>query len=604
LKAGAWIVAPVVVMLLGAPAHAQNSPGGAALPPGYWPLAKSQPLIDKIRRARLAPDLWHLGAGERAALAKLLEVGRIFQILYERQLHPQAENALAALHDLDRRNRGAPETANLLALYRKFDGPIAELLDNSRAAFLPVEPVQPGKNVYPWGIDKAEVEAWLAAHPGQRKSILGARTVVRRADAATVRQDADALRRHPALALLHPGLAEDLARLAAAPDPRALYAVPYSLAYADEMVRAFALLNEAAQAVESEDDDLARYLRNRARDLVSDDYESGDAAWLTGRFRNLDAQIGAYETYDDELFGNKAFLGVSLMVERKADTAAAREAIKSLQALEDALPGGPYKRVRDDIPVAIHDVIADYGEARGGNTASILPNESSITRRYGRRIMIRSNILRQPDLFAQDRQQWAAVVAPAHIDELTIDGAFFDVLWHEIGHYLGVDRTGDGRELRAALEEDADVLEEMKADLAALFVAERLAQLGYYDAAQVRGLYAAGIRRVLVDNQPRRDQTYDTMMLMQWNLFMAHGLLTFDRASGTLGIRYEKYHAVVAELLAQVLALQRRGDKAAADLFIAQSTGWDDAVHGVIARKLRDNTRYRYTIYRYGALGE
>jgi hypothetical protein len=29
---------------------------------------------------------------------------------------------------------------------------------------------------------------------------------------------------------------------------------------------------------------------------VSNDYESGDASWVTGRFTHLNAQIGAYET--------------------------------------------------------------------------------------------------------------------------------------------------------------------------------------------------------------------------------------------------------------------------------------------------------------------
>ena len=38
-----------------------------------------------------------------------------------------------------------------------------------------------------------------------------------------------------------------------------------------------------------------------------DDYESGDAAWVTGHFKNLNAQIGSYETYDDELYGVKTF---------------------------------------------------------------------------------------------------------------------------------------------------------------------------------------------------------------------------------------------------------------------------------------------------------
>src|SRR5882762_3720122 len=60
------------------------------LPPGYWPLEKSQPIIDKTQTIRLAPDLSQLSAGERTAVAKLLEVGKIFQSIYEDQRHKQA----------------------------------------------------------------------------------------------------------------------------------------------------------------------------------------------------------------------------------------------------------------------------------------------------------------------------------------------------------------------------------------------------------------------------------------------------------------------------------------------------------------------------------
>jgi len=36
----------------------------------------------------------------------------------------------------------------------------------------------------------------------------------------------------------------------------------------------------AADAVAGDDEQFARFLRNRARDLLTDDYEAGDAAWL------------------------------------------------------------------------------------------------------------------------------------------------------------------------------------------------------------------------------------------------------------------------------------------------------------------------------------
>jgi hypothetical protein len=200
-------------------------------------------------------------------------------------------------------------------------------------------------------------------------------------------------------------------------------------------------LNAAADAIVKDDEEFARYLRNRARDLLSNDYESGDASWVTGRFRNVNAQIGSYETYDDELYGVKTFFAFSLLFTRQQETTALREAMKGLQALEDSLPYEHHKRIREDIPVGVYDVVADFGQARGGNTATILPNESYLARRYGRTILLRANIMREPNIFESTSKTFAAAVGNDQAKELTNDGNFYRTLWHEVGHYLGVDRT-------------------------------------------------------------------------------------------------------------------------------------------------------------------
>ena len=119
------------------------------LPTGYWPLDKSQPIIDKTQTIRLAPDTSKLSEGERKAVAKLIEVGHIFQKLYEEQRHPQALSSYRALEQLDKKTASTPATQNLLTIYRLFSGPIATTLDNKREPFLPVDPLKPGKNMYP-----------------------------------------------------------------------------------------------------------------------------------------------------------------------------------------------------------------------------------------------------------------------------------------------------------------------------------------------------------------------------------------------------------------------------------------------------------------------
>src|SRR5712691_2182944 len=132
----------------------------SSVPPNYWPLEKSQPIIDKTQTIRLAPDLSQLSPGERKAVAKLLEVGKIFQTLYEEQRHKQAFSAYRSLETevFNYAKTTSPplpkSLENLLTLYRLFQGPIATTLENKREPFLPVDPVVPGNNMYPWGVKK------------------------------------------------------------------------------------------------------------------------------------------------------------------------------------------------------------------------------------------------------------------------------------------------------------------------------------------------------------------------------------------------------------------------------------------------------------------
>ncbi|HEY6046485.1 MAG TPA: zincin-like metallopeptidase domain-containing protein [Pyrinomonadaceae bacterium] len=605
-----------VLLILGifALAFGQKRPGAktsGTWPAGYWPREKSQPIIDKTQTIRLAPDLSQLSAGDRAAVAKLLEVGKIFQGLYEEQRHKQALSSYQKLWDLHMHVGDAGPTENLLTLYRLFQGPIATTLENKREPFLPVEPVVPGKNMYPWGVKKADLDAFMTGSPDKRGQLMDLRSVVKVATSQNATADLLTLRKYPVLDTLHPGLKKSLELISrqgaktqgtGSRDIPGFYAVPYSVAYADQLIKAHALLNEAADALQTDDEEFAKFLRNRARDLLTDDYESGDAAWVTGHFKNLNAQIGSYETYDDELYGVKTFFAFSLLLTRQQETTALRQAMKGLQGLEDSLPYDHHKKIREDIPVGVYDVIADFGQARGGNTATILPNESYLARRYGRTILLRANIMRDTSIFGSSENTLATAIGPEQAKDLTPDGNFYRTLWHEVGHYLGVDRTKDNRDLDEALQDNANTLEEMKADLVSLFVADALHKQHYYTDEQLRSVYAGGILRVLQNNKPRRDQPYNTMQLMQWNFFLENGLLTLE--NGRMRIHYDKYHDVVGKLLKKVLEVQYDGDKAASDRFIDQYAVWKDDLHGVVAKNIRDQQKYRFRLFKYAALGE
>jgi hypothetical protein len=580
------------------------------LPEGYLSEDESQQILDKTVYINLAPDLSALSENERAAVDKLIEVGKIFQKLHEHMRHHQAVNAYEDLLELDEQLGSPRATQNLVDMYYLFKGPVARMLNNRSRPFLPVDRKTPGRNVYPWGVDKEEIEAFLSEYPESRSWLLGVRSVVRRSERAIVESDLKTLDEYPVLDVLHPGFRDMLLMLRNAPGDKVFYACPYSVAFAAPLMQVYRYLNDAADLMDDEDTEFAGYLRNRARDLISDDYESGDASWVTGRFKNLNAEIGSYEVYDDQLYGVKSFFACSVLLRDRAQSDALREAVRGMQSFENSLPyepagwdgRGDKKKVREDIPVGVYHIIADFGQSRGTNTATILPNESEYARKYGRIILMRYNVLKNPDLFEARLSKYQAAVAQRHAIDLTPDGVFYRTLWHEIGHYLGVDRTKDGRELGEALEESSSKLEELKADLVALYLAKALRERGYYSDAAAKGVYADGIRRVLLKNKPARTQTYPVMQLMQFNYYLEKGLFVFDEENAELGIRYDEYHGTVTSMLAEVLRLQQDGDKEAADAFIDKYAVWKEDVHGVLADKMKRAERYRYAIVRYAAL--
>jgi len=594
-----WAPVAAIALLVVGCAQEPAPPATPALDAGA-----RRAVLDKTIDVRLDPDVSSLTPEEREAVDHMLQAGAIVHGIYELANHrqaPRVHQRIAAMGAA----RGATEDARVLAdLCRLNAGPIVTTLENDRLPLLAgVDTLVPGRNVYPWGVAREEIERWLTAHPEDREALLDARTVVRRSTAEALRADLAAIGRHPALRGLHPLLESALQARLERPDPAGFYAVPYALAWADSLARVSEHLHRAATAVDRLDPEFAGYLRLRARDLLANDYEGGDAAWVSGRFARLNLQLGAYETYDDELYGVKAFDSASLMLRDQVRSDALLAALGSLQAMEDALPYAPHKKVRDRISVGIYDVIADFGQARGTNTASILPNDARLVGRYGRTILMRRNLLLHPALVEASRDNWRAAIDPAHHAEFDPEGSFQRVLWHEIGHYLGPDRDVTGRPLDQALHEASATYEEMKADLVSLFAANSLRRSGYYDERALRGVYAAGIGRVLLKNRPRRDQAYGTMQLMQMNWYLDRGLLAFDPATKQLRIRYERYHDVVTAMLKEVLALQHAGDRAAADRFIDRWAVWDER-HAALAEAMRATEKSRFRLVRYAALGE
>jgi len=579
---------------------AQNLPYSAQSPSDiYWSQQQASDVLDKTRRVLLDPVVSTLTSGEQSAVKKLIAAGHILNRLYEDSMHSEALQAKQALQAL-------PESEHhqsLLELYYMFKGPIASSLDNRRVPFLPVVDEEPGKNVYPAGMSREVMDPLLESRPELAAGLLDLRTVVRETSPANLKRDLAILDRYPMLDGLHPGLRAQLEALADGEENTIVYALPYSIRWAPEIMQVYILLNSASDDVAADDPDLAAYLSLRARDLVSDDYEAGDAAWVRGRFKHLNAQIGSYEVYGDALYGVKSLFSLSLLVRDEERSRELSAALQGLQAVQDSLPMGAGRKIQQDIPVGVYNIIADFGQSRGSNTATILPNDANHSRKYGRTILLRYNIMTHPGLFNDSKEKYMAAVLPKFANDLSLEGPFYRTLWHEVGHYLGVDSTSDGRELNSALSPWGSHYEELKADLVSLFTSAKMNRGGQMSDVLLRSVYASGILRVLQTNQPRTaDQPYQTMQLMQMNYFLEHGLLSIDEEIARLEINYDVYEEVAAKMLGEVLAIQAAGNSDRAGEFIQRHTTWTPELHERLAERLRKSAKYRYRMVEYKAL--
>jgi hypothetical protein len=568
------------------------------LPRGYWAPDRVRPILEKVLTTRYEVDLSSLRPGERVALRELVAAGRVLQELAEDTEHHQALPARRRLVELHEQLGRPAETEQLLELYEIFQGPIATTLDNELLPFLPVDPFAGGRNVYPWGITADEVESFFTSHPDRRAEILELHTVVRRTTPRSLQRDLATLRRHAVLDALHPGLRARLEQLAVAPEKEALYAVPYSVRWPDRLLEMSGGVWRAAAAVAEEDPDLAAFLRQRSRDLLTDDNEAGDAAWVRGSFTNLDVVVGAHEQYDDALFGAKAFFGMAILLRDTAGTEELRGLMRRLQAIEDALPIERHGTVSSEIPVGSFDLIAAFGQARG-TLAEILPNDPVLMRKYGRKIVLRRNTTVHPDPFSRISARWRAAMAPVHHDDITAEGVFRHIIWHEVGHYVGPDNDQAGRPVEAALAEDASVIEELKAELAATFACLWFERAGALHEHDLQGVIAYTILTGVRPVRPLRSQPYPTMSLMKFNHFLEMGFVRIE--NDVLHVDRAKAWSAIESMLAETLAIQDHGSRAESSAFIERLSTWDER-HERIAARLRAVERYRMSHDRFAVL--
>ena len=404
------------------------------------------------------------------------------------------------------------------------------------AAFVGAQTRPAGGYVFPADLTKAELDAYLAAHPDEKARLLDPFTVVRR-------------------------------------DGDRLVAVPYHEAYSAYVLPAAKLLDEAAAL--SENASLAKYLKLEAEALRTDDYFAANMAWLD-LDSNLDLSIGPHETYDDQLTGQKTFYKANVLLVDRSAAAKLGKLMAQVPALQKNLPvAARYRPDQTGImtPLVLADDVRRAGQGRAvmEPVAFSLPNDPKVWAAKGSKKVMMNNYLQTRRTVVLT--PLAEAILDPNAAQLMDATSYFDwVLMHEITHTLGpstVKKDGKKVTVREALGERYLPIEEGKADIGGLY------NIPYLLAKEIlngtlESHYVGYLAEALRSIRFGQGSAYGIIRLAAWNFFEEEGALTWDAAQARYILDVGKMTAAVKELLVTLITIEGKGDLAAADAFIAK----------------------------------
>ena len=502
--------------------------------------------LDKMA-ARFAPtevrvDLSKLSAGDRKALAKLVEAARVIDDLFLTQ-YWSGNHALYARLQEDKSALGRAR----LHYFWINKGPWSEL-EHFRA-FLPGVPERKplGANFYPEDMTKEEFEGWAKTlSPDQAKQATGFFTVIQR-DPAT----------------------------------RKLRLVPFSEAYAPDLDRAATLLREAADLTDN--GTLKKFLASRAAAFSSNDYYQSDVAWM-----DLDAPIdltlGPYETYNDELFGYKASFEAYVNLRDDAETEKVQSFSARMQEIENNLPiDQQYKnpKLGASAPIRVVNEVFSSGDGNHGiqTAAYNLPNDEKVTAEKGTKRVMLKNV--QEAKFKKILTPIAQrVLAPEAQADVDFETFFTHILAHEMTHGIGphqIRSENRATTVRQELKEVYSAIEEAKADVTGLFMLQHLMDQGMKGrrtaggavSGEERKLYTTYLASAFRSLRFGTQDAHGKGMAVQFNYLSDKGAFV-ARPDGRFEVNFRRVKDAVRELDHDLLTLEATGDYAGTKKLLAE----------------------------------
>jgi hypothetical protein len=478
--------------------------------------------VDKFKLISMPFSVNGLSPQEQNLVYKLVEASRYIDGIYWRQSDPKGLDLLKHLTGCNQ----------VLALkVRRFlliNGSRYNLLEENKP-FIGSDPFSPGRALYPAGVTRQEIEAYVAKHPEIKAQIYSPYTVIKR-------QGTD------------------------------LVTVPYHVEYRQWLVPAAAALREAAAL--SSDQAFANFLRLRADALLSDDYYKSDLAWLDLENPKFDVIFAPYETYLDGVLGVKTSYGAAVMIRNPAESAKLATYMKYVPEIQDALPLAAEDKPSlqgHSTPMEVMDTPFRAGDLRHGYqaVADNLPNDARVHQEKGTKKIffknfmdarVNSVVLPIGKLLMRDDQAQLA----------SMDGYMSAVVMHEICHGIGpaFARSSAGRaDIRQSLGPIYGPVEEAKADVVGLFGLNWLMEKNVLPKQKTPEVYASYVAGVFRTVRFGVAEAHGRAEMMEFNYLSQQGAITRDAKSGRYSVDYDKTTTAIAALAKELLEIEATGDR-------------------------------------------
>jgi hypothetical protein len=478
--------------------------------------------VAKFKLVSMPFSVTGLSDAERKMVYKLVEASQFLESIYWRQSDPKGL-------ELYKRLLGCNQVMNQkIRRFLMINGSRYDLLENNKP-FVGSDPFQPGRALYPVGITRQEIEAYVAKHPEKKAQIYNPYTVIKRQGGELV-------------------------------------AVPYHVEYKPWLTGAAAALREAAAL--SPDKAFAGFLRLRAEALLTDDYYKSDIAWLELENPKFDIIFAPYETYLDDLMGVKTSYGTAVMIRNQGESAKLDTFMKYVPEIQDTLPLAPEDRPSlqgKSTPLEVMDTPFRAGDLRHGYqaVADNLPNDPRIHQEKGSKKIFfknfmdaRVNYVVLPIGKLLMREDQAALAS--------MDGYFTVVLMHEICHALGpaFARTSSGQaDIRESIGPTFSGLEEAKADIVGLLALNWLMEKGVLPKERAQEFYASHVAGIFRTVRFGVAEAHGRAEMMEFNYFAEQGAIARDPKAGKYAIDFTKMQQAVATLAKELLEIEATGDR-------------------------------------------